>query len=74
MRVRSFLVIRPLCRAVGIKTPETPISFSSRIFSIFLFLISPDHHRDLILRAVYEEAEERITIVAVYPGKRRRYG
>ncbi|KXA91209.1 hypothetical protein AKJ57_02140 [candidate division MSBL1 archaeon SCGC-AAA259A05] len=28
---------------------------------------------DIILRVVYEETEEKITIVTVYPGKRRRY-
>ena len=29
---------------------------------------------DLILRVVYEECDEEIIIITVYPGERRRYG
>ena len=29
---------------------------------------------DLILRVVYEECDEEIIIIAIYPGERRRYG
>jgi len=28
---------------------------------------------DLVLRIVYEESEQEITVVTVYPGERRRY-
>ncbi len=29
---------------------------------------------DLILRVVYEQTEEEILIITVYPGRQRRYG
>ncbi len=29
--------------------------------------------KDLILRVVYEESEEEIMVITVYPGERRRY-
>ena len=41
-------------------------SYGRKIAQVYL-------KEDLILRIVYEESEQEITVVTVYPGERRRY-